>query len=80
MRALSYLKQKGLINFATLDPLPLFEDPIRNGCLFNKIICNELKLNYKYNLKPRNIIDCKDNFMKGFLQLKESFILIPHSY
>jgi hypothetical protein len=59
MKAVKYLKEKGYINLNTIESVPLFEDPLRNGTLMNKIIIEELKLAYKYHTKPRNIADCR---------------------
>jgi hypothetical protein len=59
MKALKYLKEKSYLNNNSLEPVPLFEDPIRNGVLLNKIIHDEVKISYKYHQKPRNIVDCK---------------------
>ena len=82
MKALKYLKEKGLYNPMSpgLTVLSLFEDPIRNGTLFNTIIKEECQLSYKFIQRPRNIEDCRENFRNGFQQLKSAFSMIPLSF
>ena len=63
-----------------LETLTLFEDPIRNGTLFNIIIKDECQITYKFTERPRNIEDCRSNFRIGFTQLKTAFSMIPIPY
>lgn len=59
MKAVKYLKEKNYFQLPAEQLLSLFEDPVRNGVLLNKIIMDELKVRYRIVDKPKNIIDCR---------------------
>jgi hypothetical protein len=77
MKAVKYLKEKGHLNLSSMEPVPLFSDPLRNGTLLSRILGEELGLDPKPHWHPRNILDCRENFKAAFAQMRTARIGLP---